>query len=116
MYLNWMEDGLQHGENIAEEEVPGLCQGVEQLLTFSNDTTKTFILHLCSQDTFNVIQMLCFVSGTFVEPYFVPKDDHAFCEQLVLWIRVKRCHLINDVYRVCCCKMFNFDIYYKNGS
>lgn len=33
VYLNWMEDGLQHGENITEEEVPGLSQRVEQLLT-----------------------------------------------------------------------------------
>lgn len=33
VHLNWMEDGLQHGENIAEEEVPGLSQRVEQLLT-----------------------------------------------------------------------------------
>lgn len=25
------------------------------------------------------------VSHTFIKPYFVPKDDHAFCQQLVLW-------------------------------
>lgn len=29
VYLNWMEDGLQHRENITEKEVPGLCQRVE---------------------------------------------------------------------------------------
>lgn len=33
MYLNWMEDGLQHGEDVTKEEVPGLRQRVQQLLT-----------------------------------------------------------------------------------
>lgn len=43
MYLNWMEDGLQHGENITEEEVPGLGQRVKQLLTcVSHITLFTF--------------------------------------------------------------------------
>lgn len=27
----------------------------------------------------------CYMSYTFVEPYFVPQDDHAFRQQLVLW-------------------------------
>lgn len=29
VHLDWVKDGLQHGENITEEEVPGLCQRVE---------------------------------------------------------------------------------------
>lgn len=40
VYLNGMEDGLQHRENITEKEVPGLCQRVEQLLTCINHTAK----------------------------------------------------------------------------
>ncbi|TNN70889.1 hypothetical protein EYF80_018874 [Liparis tanakae] len=31
VHLNRVEDGLQHRENITEEEVPGLCQGVNSL-------------------------------------------------------------------------------------
>lgn len=29
MYLNWVEDGLQHGEDITEKEVPRLCQRIQ---------------------------------------------------------------------------------------
>lgn len=83
LYLNWMEDGLQHGENIAEEEVPGLSQRVEQLLTcISRRTHYTSIKHTVDS---NVIQRLS--CGTFIESDFVPEDDHAFCEQLVLWVK-----------------------------
>lgn len=37
-YLYGVKDGLQHGQNIAEEEVPRVGQGVQQLLTC--DTTR----------------------------------------------------------------------------
>ena len=32
--LNWVEDGLQHRQDVAEEEVPGLSQRVQELLTY----------------------------------------------------------------------------------
>lgn len=34
VHLHRVEDGLQHGENIAEEEVPSVGQRVQQLLTW----------------------------------------------------------------------------------
>lgn len=80
LYLNWMEDGLQHGENITEEEVPGLRQRVKQLLPCIGHVTH-FTQTAKTQWTFKVIHKL---RNTFVESYFVPEDDHAFCEQLVL--------------------------------
>lgn len=33
VYLYRVEDGLQHGQDIAEEEIPSVSQRVQQLLT-----------------------------------------------------------------------------------
>lgn len=33
VYLYRIEDGLQHGQDVTEEEVPRVGQGVQQLLT-----------------------------------------------------------------------------------
>lgn len=68
-----------------------------------------------------VIQKLC---GTFVESDFVPEDDHALCEQLVLWIRVNKLLFWTNVRDqptkqsiycyCCCCKIFSFNQLYKS--
>lgn len=43
-YLDRVEDGLQHGQNIAEEEVPRISQRVQQLLTWVKKQQKFFFL------------------------------------------------------------------------
>lgn len=37
-HLHRVEDGLQCGQHVAEEEVPGLGQGVQQLLSYGTRT------------------------------------------------------------------------------
>lgn len=61
--LYGVEDGLQHGQNIAEEEVPRVRQRVQQLLTCGADVRRTPSLNQSTHRTFTA--ELEFASGHF---------------------------------------------------